>query len=159
MTGDVANAGLGSGVRLTRCTWGRGGEGAGRRLRAGLGERICQDRLVRCWGMMSAMRIELLVVPDCPNAAPARDLLSSILDEHRLMASVVTTVVSTGDEARARGFTGSPTFLLDGIDPFAQDGAGVGLACRVYRGAHGLTGLPDRDALASALTSPRTREQ
>ncbi len=97
------------------------------------------------------MRIDLLVVPDCPNEAPARDLLSALLAEQGLTASVVTTVVSSADEAQARGFTGSPTFLINGVDPFAQDGARVGLACRVYRSAHGLAGLPDREELALAL--------
>lgn len=110
-------------------------------------------------GTMSAMRIDLLVVPDCPNETPARDLLSAILAEQGLSAEVFTTVVSTPDDAQSRGFTGSPTFLIDGVDPFEQDGAHVGLACRVYRTAHGLAGLPDRDALTSALRGTRTPEQ
>jgi hypothetical protein len=104
---------------------------------------------------MSNMRIDLLVVPDCPNEAPARALLSAILAEHGVSAVVATTVVSTADDAQARGFTGSPTFLIDGVDPFAQDGARVGLACRVYRTARGVAGLPDREALTSALTGSR----
>lgn len=105
------------------------------------------------------MRIDLLVVPDCPNEAPARELLFAILAEQGLSAAVVTTVVTTADDAQSRGFTGSPTFLIDGVDHFAQDGALVGLACRVYRTAQGLAGLPDRDALTSALTGRRTPEQ
>jgi len=108
---------------------------------------------------MSSMRIELLVVPDCPNEAPARDLLFAILAEQGLSAAVVTTVVSTAEDAQSRGFTGSPTILIDGVDPFALDGARFGLACRVYRTPHGLAGLPDRDALTSVLTGSRTPEK
>ena len=103
--------------------------------------------------MMAAVRIEILVVPDCPNETLARDLVTSILAEHGLAASVVTTVISTDAEAHARGFTGSPTFLIDGCDPFAPDRAHVGLACRVYRTSLGLAGVPDRDALGAALIS------
>lgn len=104
--------------------------------------------------MMVGVLIELLVVPDCPHEGPARELVTSILTEQGITATLVTTVVTDDAEAQARGFIGSPTFLVDGADPFAQDGAPVGLACRVYRSARGLAGLPDRDALAEALTRP-----
>ena len=106
-------------------------------------------------GMMRAMHIELLVVPDCPNEVPARDLVTAVLAEHGLTASLVTTVLSTDEEAQARGFTGSPTFLVDGADPFAHGDGGVGLACRVYPTAHGPSGVPDRNDLARALTISR----
>lgn len=104
-------------------------------------------------GTMRIVRIELLVVPDCPNEGPARELVSAIMAEDALTAEVVTTVVATAEDAEARGFPGSPTFLIDGVDPFGQEGGPVGLACRVYRTSEGLAGLPDRDALASALAS------
>ena len=102
-------------------------------------------------GIIDCMLIEVLVVPDCPNAEPAVRLVNDLLSENAVSASVVTVVVSSEAQAQELGFTGSPTFRIDGVDSFAQDGTAVGLACRVYRTRSGLVGLPDRDELAAAL--------
>jgi hypothetical protein len=40
-------------------------------------------------------------------------------------------IVRTAREAERLGFAGSPTILVDGIDPFADPGASTGLACRI----------------------------
>ncbi|MFC8261184.1 hypothetical protein ACFUNF_27160 [Streptomyces sp. NPDC057291] len=48
----------------------------------------------------------------------------------------------TSGRSRADRFTGSPTFLLNGRDPFAEPGRPAGLTCRVYRAPDGLRGLP-----------------
>lgn len=64
---------------------------------------------------------------------------------------VVTRVIADLPEAERLGRAGSPTFLLDGRDPFAEPGLAPGLACRVYRTSHGLAGLPERDQLHRAL--------
>lgn len=95
--------------------------------------------------------IELLVVPDCPNAAPARALVEQVIAEQGLSAEVVTTVLATDDEARSCAFAGSPTFLVDGVDPFPAQGESTGLSCRVYPTRHGLAGVPDKDDLTTAL--------
>ena len=47
-----------------------------------------------------------------------------------------------------RRFSGSPTILIDGWDPFARPGGEPALACRVYR--HG-NALPDARQLRQAL--------
>jgi hypothetical protein len=57
-------------------------------------------------------------------------------------ATVSETVITTEDEARGRGFTGSPTILLNGSDPFAQSDAPVALSCRLYSTPDGLGGMP-----------------
>ncbi|KOU36500.1 hypothetical protein ADK54_33240 [Streptomyces sp. WM6378] len=54
-------------------------------------------------------------------------------------------------EAERSGFTGSPTILADGRDPFAEPGRAPGVACRVYRSADGLAGVPALDELRDAL--------
>jgi len=99
------------------------------------------------------MELELLVVPDCPHEAPARDLALRTLAELGLAAELTTTVIATEAEAQARGFVGSPTFLLDGEDPFAEPGTAIGVACRVYRTSNGLAGLPSGADLRAALRS------
>lgn len=101
------------------------------------------------------MDVELLVVPDCPNEVPAHDLIRTALDELGIRASVSTTVIDSEEQARARGFTGSPTFLIDGRDPFAHPGAAVGLACRVYQTPYGLAGLPTLSELREELRRAR----
>ncbi|WP_405676702.1 hypothetical protein OG239_39805 [Streptomyces sp. NBC_00868] len=110
------------------------------------------------------MRIELLVVPDCPHTEPAVDLLRQALDEvGPYGAPVVTRVIPGQAEAERSGFTGSPTFLIDGLDPFTEPGRPPGMSCRLYRTPAGLSGLPTLDQLRQALTSalaaggPRTR--
>ena len=65
-------------------------------------------------------------------------------------------------EAAARGFTGSPTFLINGTDPFGDSTQATGLTCRLYRQPNGppsgLPGLNDlRDALVTAVRENRPR--
>ncbi len=97
------------------------------------------------------IEIELLVVPDCPNEADAVELITTAVADARVRATVTRTVIATRDQARQRGFVGSPTILLNGTDPFAQPDAAVGLACRLYSTPHGLRGVPTLRDLRQAL--------
>lgn len=97
------------------------------------------------------IEIELLVVPDCPNEAGAADLITTAVADLRVQATVTRTVISTHDQARERGFVSSPTILLNGSDPFAQSGAAVALACRLYSTPDGLRGVPTLRDLRQAL--------
>ena len=97
------------------------------------------------------MDVELLVVPNCPNEVTAYDLTRASLGELDLHASISTTVIESDEQAHARRFTGSPTFLVNGLDPFVEPGAAVGVACRVYRTPSGLAGVPSSEELREAL--------
>lgn len=97
------------------------------------------------------MDVELLVVPDCPNEAVAYDLTRAALTDLGVVASVSTTVIESAEHAQARGFTGSPMFLINGRDPFAEPGAVVAVACRVYRTPAGPAGVPAPGQLREAL--------
>ncbi|MFJ9033556.1 DsbA family protein [Streptomyces sp. NPDC102274] len=100
------------------------------------------------------MNIELLVVPDCPNAEPATERLRQALADLGLHDVTVTTrVIADQAEAERTGFTGSPTILIDGHDPFARPGQAPGLTCRVYPTPHGPAGAPGADQLRQALVS------
>lgn len=95
------------------------------------------------------MQITLFTVPDCPNASLARERILSALD-----GRVEVELIDVGQEAGAArwGMSGSPTVLLDGVDPFAVTGAAPSVSCRLYRDAEGLThGAPDVQALRRAL--------
>jgi hypothetical protein len=105
------------------------------------------------------MDVELLVVPDCPHESAAAALLRTALDDVGLgHLTFDVTVIDTHETAEARGFVGSPTFLLNGADPLAAPGQSASLACRLYPGGAGLPDLRDlRQALkrAAVVTAAR----
>jgi hypothetical protein len=99
--------------------------------------------------------VQLLVVDDCPNERPAAALLRRALDDVGLSAvGFSTRVIATQQEAEQLGFVGSPTILIDGRDPFAEPGRAAALACRVYLGEAGLSGVPALEPLRQALKLP-----
>lgn len=102
--------------------------------------------------MLDGMDVRLLVVPGCPHEGPAAELLARALAEvGRADVPVLRVVVRSPEQAERLGFTGSPTVLVDGVDPFATAGQPPGLTCRLYRTAQGVRGTPDPAALRQAL--------
>lgn len=104
------------------------------------------------------MRIVVLTVTDCPNARPALERVAAALGGREAQVELI----EVADEAEAArwGMCGSPTFLIDGVDPFVSPGAVPSLACRLYRGADGTpSGLPDETALSRALVGTHTPAQ
>ena len=98
------------------------------------------------------MDVEVLVVPDCPHAAAAIGLTRQVLADLDLAGTPIRiSEIDTLVAARRRGFVGSPTILINGIDPFPAAGQPPAVACRVYPGASGVSPLPDRLALRQAL--------
>jgi hypothetical protein len=98
------------------------------------------------------VRVELLYFDGCPNwigtEAALREALEAVgAADTRIERNLVTTL----EEASRVGFTGSPTVLIDGRDPFAEPTAPVALACRMYRTESGLAGTPSRKQLIAAL--------
>jgi hypothetical protein len=87
--------------------------------------------------------IEVRFVEGCPNLPVTRQRLAVALDAvGRGDVNVRLRVVRTPADAEALGFTGSPTILIDGFDPFPDPHAVVGLSCRLYRTAAGVSGSP-----------------
>jgi hypothetical protein len=66
------------------------------------------------------MDIELLVVADRPYEAAAGGLSATALADIHVLAAVTRRVIASEDQARQRGFTGSPTVPLDGFDPLMR---------------------------------------
>lgn len=98
------------------------------------------------------MQVELLVVAGCPHEAAVQAALAQAAEQADIADVVFSvTVIHTEKEAQARGCVGSPTVLVDGIDPFAEPGAQTGLSCRLYRTVTGSAGVPDVAALRNAL--------
>lgn len=93
---------------------------------------------------MVDVEITLQYFEGCPNWRLADERLRVALQEtvdsdaHR----IVYERVETTEQAEARGFRGSPTILVDGRDPFADEQAPVGLSCRIYQTDTGPDGAP-----------------
>ncbi|GGX31562.1 hypothetical protein GCM10010341_61280 [Streptomyces noursei] len=102
------------------------------------------------------MLITVLTVPDCPHAPVVEERLSRALAGRRV---AVDRVEVTDEEQAARlGMTGSPTVLIDGVDPFARPGAVASVSCRLYRGPDGRAdGAPSVEELRCALDAAGSR--
>ena len=98
------------------------------------------------------MRVELQYFEGCPSWRQADQLLAQAL-EAKGMADVEVEHVLVGsiEQAEAIGFSGSPTLLIDGVDPFAGEGAAVGFGCRLYRTPDGLAGAPTYQQILATL--------
>ena len=97
------------------------------------------------------MKLILLTVPDCPNAAVFEDRLAVAL-AGRGDTVVRRREVADEREAVLAGMCGSPTLLINGMDPFAVPGQAPGLACRLYRDATGrAAGAPPVEAIRRAV--------
>ena len=102
------------------------------------------------------MELTLLTVPDCPSAAAFEERLAAALAGHP-GAVVRRREVADEREAADAGMHGSPTLLIDGVDPFAQPGQPPSLSCRIYPDAAGrASGAPPVQALRQALAAVRS---
>lgn len=98
------------------------------------------------------MKLMVLTVPDCPNGPVLEARLAEMLTEHFGQVSVTRRVISDEGEAARWGMRGSPTLLIDGVDPFADSSIPASVSCRMYRGPDGvLEGAPSVAALRRAL--------
>lgn len=94
-------------------------------------------------------QVTLLYFDGCPNWRVADERLRQLADEHGF--TLEYRKVETPEEAERLGFAGSPTVLVDGIDPFATGDEPTGLACRVYATEDGPQGAPTLDQLRSVI--------
>jgi hypothetical protein len=108
--------------------------------------------------------VELLYWDGCPSHPQALAELRAALAELGLAGTPVTlTAIASEREAAARGFVGSPTLRIGGVDPLpAAAGEPTGLYCRLYRRRDGRASpTPDPDELRDALRRllPRPTEE
>jgi hypothetical protein len=97
-------------------------------------------------------RIVLQYFDDCPNWRIADEHLNLALAEVGSSGAVIEyEIVDTDERAQSSGFHGSPTILLDGVDPFADENTAVGLTCRRYATETGFAGAPSVAQLVAAL--------
>ncbi|ULN44835.1 thioredoxin family protein (plasmid) [Mycolicibacterium crocinum] len=98
------------------------------------------------------MDVELRYIAACPSLTVIRQRLALALDAvGHCNTDVRLRLVRTAEEAQHLGFVGSPTVLVDGIDPFPESAAAVGLSCRLYRDGATVSGSPSVEQLTAAL--------
>ncbi len=96
------------------------------------------------------MEVVLQYFDDCPSWKEAAAHLDALAAETPGLV-VSRQRVETVEEAERLNFRGSPSILIDGIDPFAPDDAPVGLACRVYPTPNGPAGSPTLEQIRTAI--------
>jgi len=97
---------------------------------------------------MTAPRIELLVIPDCPHAPDAGALVREVAGRLAPGAEIARTVVADAGEASRLGFPGSPTIRIEGED---LEGPGAGPSAFAYRRYEDGSGVPPRWLLEARL--------
>jgi hypothetical protein len=95
------------------------------------------------------LNVELLYFEDCPNARIVDDRLTVL--ESELGFRLSRREVTTPEDAERLGFRGSPTILVDGVDPFIGGPEPIGLSCRIYETPDGPAGRPTDEQLREAL--------
>ncbi len=96
------------------------------------------------------MRVTLQYFNGCPNWKETEAHIETLRSEGFDLV-FDRQLIETPEAAEQHGFRGSPTVLVDGVDPFADPDAPVGLSCRVYATETGYAGSPSLDQLRAAL--------
>ena len=95
--------------------------------------------------------VALVVFGDCPHAEEARHHLEEALKKVGLDHLEPRLVVVTDpEEGRRAGLHGSPTFLVNGHDPFPVEEDAT-WACRLYCTPEGMRGVPTVSQLEAVL--------
>lgn len=96
------------------------------------------------------MKLEVLHVADCPNLSPLLDRLREVTG-----LAVTTREIGSDTEAAEFGMAGSPTLLINGVDPFAASGqCDCGVSCRLYRDEAGrIMPAPSVEQLRAAIAA------
>ena len=96
--------------------------------------------------------VTLQYLPGCPHRNEAITRLGRALELEGLAGVRMKMVtIQTAADADREGFRGSPTVLIDGIDPFADDSTPFGFGCRLYRTPTGADVAPDVELLRRAI--------
>ena len=103
------------------------------------------------------MKVQIQYFEGCPNWRVAERRLREALDLVGDSSPVERCPVETQEEAERLRFSGSPTILINGRDPFPTGSEAYGLTCRVYPTPEGLGGSPSLrqciDAAVAATSS------
>ena len=105
-----------------------------------------------------AVDITILHTTDNVDWQVLRDMLQRALLELSLDAEVSCHAVRSDREALELGFIGSPTLLIDGVDPWPVPDAAAGLRLRPYFTDDGMVDYPTYEMLVASLKEHVERE-
>jgi hypothetical protein len=91
----------------------------------------------------------------CPNWELARHRITAVLPEEA--ESSLFDEIETLEKAEAVGFWGSPTILLDGVDPFSDPTAPIGQVWRISFTDADHEGAPSEAQLRAVMSPDRPR--
>lgn len=98
-----------------------------------------------------SLDVVVLYFDGCPTWQTAVARLEAACARTGMPLKVRPLAVTSYEDAARLGFAGSPTILLDGVDPFALPRASPALACRLYATPEGMAGSPTVDQLVDVL--------
>lgn len=96
------------------------------------------------------MKVNVLYFDGCPHWRTAADRLAVL--QREMGFELTRQAVATPEEAELLGFKGSPTILVDGVEPFGPDDLPIGFACRVYETPEGPAGSPTMEQLRTVVS-------
>ena len=96
------------------------------------------------------MNVTVQYFDDCPNWRVVELHLIELGREFDDL-HVELQLIDTPEDAERYRFRGSPSILVDGVDPFARSDDPIGLSCRVYATPDGPSGSPTLDELRAVL--------
>ena len=102
------------------------------------------------------MKITIQYFDGCPHWKLADKRVRHILGD--ISSDDVTLeyqFIDSPETADQLGFHGSPTILIDGLDPFITGNEQVGMSCRVFRTEDGIQGAPTESDLRKLLLNRR----
>ncbi|MBA3375112.1 MAG: hypothetical protein H0U00_04760 [Actinobacteria bacterium] len=99
------------------------------------------------------VRVEILAREDCHCRGMARIVVERAAEDVGIPVDLTVIDVTSLSQAKKRGFLGSPTVRVNGLDvePGTNGSKDVTLGDRVYRGDRGLQGWPDARWIRAAL--------
>lgn len=98
------------------------------------------------------MKVTLLYFDACPHWTVADGHLRTLAaDDPELV--IERHIVDMVDAAEVPGFQGSPSIIVNGVDPFAVPADPVGLSCRMYHTPNGIAGSPTLDQLRTVIAA------
>ena len=98
--------------------------------------------------------VAVLSLPGCPHTELLVARLTRALDDVGYDVCLDLQTIGSA-EAEQAGFRGSPTLLLDGVDPFPAPKQ-TSWACRLYGTEAGLEGSPSVSQLRAVLLARRS---
>lgn len=97
------------------------------------------------------MNVTLQYFDSCPNWKVTDRRIRQVAADNSLDISLNHQFIGSPEDADKYGFHGSPSILVNGVDPFATDETPIAYACRLYESDEGIAEAPTIEQIARAL--------